>query len=376
MSAEQAEEDPRFLPAVALLAPQLPVVARLRLAAASKGCGAVLAAAAPPVRCDLSAASGVRAGVTDAELRAAVALATDGLQVLDVHGCAQLTRDALRAVLTAHAPTLREVYCGGAEEEHAAALLGPELPVVQGLALLARAPHLRAIEARLTSTVADAGALLLAVSQRPALRARLVVTLILRLSDSLRAHGVNFAAALRAGELFPPMPPPFAGAVRASCCGGVSFAFLGGFHGLKTAPALLAALQAHARLRCVEAVLPGDAFKAEEGEDGGQRRPLAEALGALVGADPPTLRELRLRTPRALAADDVAPLAEALRLNTHLERLDVGGGAAGGDDDDDAFDAFARDCLLPAAAACPTLRALRFCPERRLPALADAFASS
>jgi hypothetical protein len=77
---------------------------------------------------------------------------------------------------------------------------------------------------------------------------------------------------------------------------------------------------------------------------------LAAALGALVAADAPALRQLLL-TGCALGDAGTTPLAEALAGNTHLRALDLVFG--------DTSEAWARGVLLPAVRANTGLRWLR-----------------
>ena len=60
---------------------------------------------------DLSPASGVACGVTDATLRGAAALARGGLTVLNLEYCDDLTETARLEVVTANAGSLRELSC-------------------------------------------------------------------------------------------------------------------------------------------------------------------------------------------------------------------------------------------------------------------------
>jgi hypothetical protein len=377
MAEAEAEEDPRLLRvATGPLAAYLPVVAKLRLAATSRALRAALETRYATC-VDLSPSSGVRAdSVTDAALLAAVALSHGCLQVLDARGCSRLTRTALANVLAASAATLREVHlCDVAREQTGGAgpAAAPSLACSQATALLATAPHMRVYNARLdASSVDEAVALVHAAAQRSTLHVRATV----KLSGKSVADHVHSALALMTlsiglglGQALPPSAPPFAGAVRASG-DGMSLAFLGELHGAVSAPELLAALQAHPRVRCVELVLPGDAFDWTEDDEGAEQYPLAEALGALVGADSPALQQLHVRAERVLTAEDLTPLVESLRLNTHLTELHVSGVA--GEDSDAEFAEFARSTLLPAVAANDSLRMLRICGERALPALREA----
>ncbi len=379
MVEAEEEEDARFLSvATGPLGAYLPVVAKLRLAATSRAWRAALETRYATC-VDLSPSSGVRSdSVTDGALRAAVALSHGCLAVLDARGCARLTRTALANVLAASAATLREVHlCDVAREQTGgagpAAAAPPSLACSQATALLANAPHMRVYNARLdASSVDEAVTLVHAAAPRSTLHVRATV----KLSAKSIADHVHSALALMSlsvglglGQPLPPSAPPFPGAVRASG-DGTSLAFLCELHGAVSAPALLAALQAHPRVQSVELVLPGDAFDWTEDDEGVERYPLAEALGALVGADSPALQQLHVRAERVLAAEDLTPLVESLRLNTHLTELQVSGVA--GEDSDAEFAEFAASTLLPAVAANDSLRMLRVCGERALPALREA----
>jgi hypothetical protein len=365
-SAPGAElgEDPRFLQCVAPLASYLPLVAQLRLSATSRAWHA--AQAKRYVTCvDLSPRSGVRvASVTDAVLRAACALTHGRLEELDVRGCALLTRPALAEVLAANAPTLRRVYVSEGGTADATCLLD----CAHATALLATAPHLRVFEAHLKGAAQEAAALVQAAARLGALHVRFGVQLAPDSTDrtydtiAMAANGIA-RAAREPGQAPQPRAPGFAGAVRASG-DTTSFEFLGALHGQESAPTLLAALQAHPRVRVVELQLPADAFDETETADG-DAHPLADALAALVAANSPTLQQLHVRTERALCDTDLAPLVEALLLNTHLTTLRCG--PAG-----DVSEDFARRVLLPAVHGNASLRVLRICEQQESPALREA----
>jgi hypothetical protein len=78
------------------------------------------------------------------------------------------------------------------------------------------------------------------------------------------------------------------------------------------------------------------------------------ALGALVAADAPALRDLNLSNSDLRDAG-LAPIVEALALNRHLRTLDVCWNAMS--------EAFARERLLPAVRANTTLRVLKCCDD-------------
>jgi hypothetical protein len=131
---------------------QLPVDARARCACVCRGWRAALADPALWTRLDVSRTSGVTAAVTDALLRGAAARAGGALQTLDVSGCSRIWRAALRAVVTAHGGTLRELracydvcdlrfFRGG--------VVALPLSLGDAQALLRAAPRLRLLDAAL-----------------------------------------------------------------------------------------------------------------------------------------------------------------------------------------------------------------------------------
>jgi hypothetical protein len=107
--------------------------------------------------------------------------------------------------------------------------------------------------------------------------------------------------------------------------------------------ALLGALVGHPSLRVLY-IHGEDSFGDAEPE------PVGTALGALVAANAPALRELHAIN-WYLCDESLAPLADALLANTHLHVLKC--------DADDVSARFAADRLLPAVRANATLRMLR-----------------
>jgi hypothetical protein len=115
--ASHAQRDPApacafsSLPHVLLLHvfAALPADARLRCAEVCRGWRSALAERSLWTRLNLSTSSGVAHRVTDALLRAAAAKAVGALAALDVSGCEQLTHEAMLAVFTANASSLREL---------------------------------------------------------------------------------------------------------------------------------------------------------------------------------------------------------------------------------------------------------------------------
>jgi hypothetical protein len=112
--------------------------------------------------------------------------------------------------------------------------------------------------------------------------------------------------------------------------------------------ALLGALVGHPSLRVLY-IHGEDSFGDAEPE------PVGAALGALVAANAPALRELHAIN-WYLCDESLAPLADALPANTHLHVLKC--------DADDVSARFAAERLLSAVRANTTLRVLRMASNR------------
>jgi hypothetical protein len=107
--------------------------------------------------------------------------------------------------------------------------------------------------------------------------------------------------------------------------------------------ALLGALTAHPSLRALNVSM-------NEPRGGGSTAAAGAALGALVAANAPALRELNVRGCN-LGDDGLGPLVDALPANTHLRKLTCGG--------NNLSEAFVRERLLPAVRANSSLRELQ-----------------
>ena len=111
---------------------------------------------------------------------------------------------------------------------------------------------------------------------------------------------------------------------------------------MHAAELVLDALKGHPSLR--ELQIHGE----EPSEDGGEA--FGAALGALIAADAPALHVLDC-CENDLEDGGLAPIVEALELNSHLRELDVS--------ENCMSNTFAREQLLPAVRANTTLRALK-----------------
>jgi hypothetical protein len=127
----------------------LPADTRLRCAEVCRGWRSALTERSLWTRLDLSHTSGVMHRLTDALLRAAAAKAGGALTALDVSGCEQLTHEALLAVVTANACTLRELRACGC------LLDGGFWSKVQAETLLRAAPHLQSVHADMHGLLPD-----------------------------------------------------------------------------------------------------------------------------------------------------------------------------------------------------------------------------
>ncbi len=148
----------------------LPVDTRLRCAEVCRGWHASLVDASLWLHLALSPESGVTCRVTDALLRATAARAGGALLSLAVVDCLDITRDALLAVATENAATLREArLCIGAHDRDASRTcwvsaascqLTSELSCQHLEALLRAAPLLRTLHADVVCGAAEARRLL------------------------------------------------------------------------------------------------------------------------------------------------------------------------------------------------------------------------
>jgi hypothetical protein len=121
--------------------------------------------------------------------------------------------------------------------------------------------------------------------------------------------------------------------------------------------ALLRALVGHRSLRALECA--GD-----RGLNPDEAAVASEALGALVAADAPALRELNIHQLR-LGDDALRPLLEALPRSSRLRTLSLALERTAGDD-------FAAAVLLPVVRANASLRLLRTYEHPAMPSLSEA----
>jgi hypothetical protein len=371
----------------------------MRCAEVCRGWRAVLSDASLWLRLDFSPAGGV-ARATDALVRAAAARAAGCLQALDLTGCGLITRDAIRAVAAENAGALVELR------------LAACLTNVQRLeALLQAAPLLRVLEAGVVSWSADEARRLLRneapfgplrmhtldmsgiedaagvvsfaehaaahaslsglqvtdapLNEPAALDAVVDMAVQRRLTYlALDDCGLSPAsspalarlvggAALRTlvlnGEpahlLDEPAAVLLGNALRANTTlTSVAFKFVRLFSDAAAAAALLGALTAHPSLQKLD-------FTRNNSEDDLAPAAMAAAgaaLGALVAANAPALRELNL-DGCDLTNAGLGPLVDSLPANTHLRVLKCGR--------NELSEAFMRDRLLPAVRANAWLQA-------------------
>jgi hypothetical protein len=406
-AAEQAlcETLPPLPPALVLrVFALLPVDACARAACVSRTWRrAVLAAARVRTRLDLSRSSGVSVRVTDAVLRAASGLAHGGLTALDVSGRAEVRPDELLAVVTANAFALTELRaCKGAylelsyAEVEALLRAAPLLRVLHAdvqceageqlllsmlryeapfgplrmhrlhvrFLRLTPAEHAAAVTALAAATAAHDSLSSLklehAALRTPAVLDAVVDAALLRRIRSLELDACDLTPAsapalarlLGGGVLTElriwndrqrhlldaPAAALLADALRANST--LTTLHLAGFRlwrDKEAMTALLGALVGHPSLRklCIH-----------DGDMAVHAAVAGAALGALVAANAPALRELNCQ----LGDDGLGPLVDALPANTHLRTLSASlNGISEG---------FARERLLPAVRANSGLREL------------------
>jgi hypothetical protein len=378
----------------------LPVDARLRCKEVCRGWRAVLRERSLWLRLDLSEASGGLAlPATDALLRAAAARAGGQMQSLNVTEGPGITREALMAVLTANAGSLRELRLWRGDFSF--------LGLADAESLLRAAPQLRLFQADVACEgVADAQRLLRNEGAFAPLHLRkLHVTFdtqteasVLSLATDVVAHvslpdlhlygapldtpaaldatvavalakRLNVLALVNCG-LSPASAPalarllgsdalrslllmngdaPLLDAAAAEVFGNALRAnsTLDKLFLMHTAPwrepgvavTLLGAVTAHRSLRALDLSdnLVGDA----------QQEAAGAALGALIAADSPALLIVNMRGC-GLREAALGPLLDALPGNTHLEKLLLGEVTASAE--------FLRERLLPAVRANTSLR--------------------
>jgi hypothetical protein len=379
----------------------LPVDQRMRCAEVCRGWRAMLSDASLWLRLDLSPASGV-AQATDALVRAASKRAAGRLQALDLSGCGRMTDETILALAADNAGALVELRMATPRDhEGLSRLASVELLEV----LLRVAPLLRVLEADAESESAeDAHRLLRNEAPFGPLRMRMLhvfgvedAVAVRSFAEDAAAHAsltgldlnwapLNEPAALDAivdmalecrltylelyecglspasapalarlgaggaletlalvGELSLLLDEPAAvllgNALRANTTlTSVTFKRASLFSDAAAAAALLGALTAHPSLEKLDI---SDNFFIERPTPAG----LAAAgapLGALVAANAPALRELRLEGS-GLTDAGLGPLVDALPANTHLRvlRCNYNGSS----------EAFKRERLLPAVRA-------------------------
>jgi hypothetical protein len=381
---------------------RVPVDARARCACLNSGWRDELADVSLWTRLDLSLASGVTCTVNDAALRGASGLARGALTALDVSFREHVTHDELLAVATSNAGALTELRVQDWGEQGCALLTCPNTEE-----LLLAAPLLRAFDADVDATATEALRMLRNEAPFGPLRVRHLeadfreadVGIIAEVTAAIAAHAslssvqFTFARLDAAGaldavvdaalvrrlsavifyfcRLSPASAPALARLLGGSALtelyitsGGVQLLdvpaaallsdALGAnstlttlkLHGVRlfadpaAAAAVLGALTGHVSLRQLtisQAFAPTEQAVALIGF----------ALGALVAANTPTLKELSLLY-FSLGDAGMRPLLEALPQNTHLARLQcVENGLSA---------AFARDVLLPAVRDNTSLR--------------------
>jgi hypothetical protein len=369
----------------------LPVDTRLRCAEVCRSWRAALAERSLWVRLALSPENVVTHRLTDALLRAAAARAGGALLSLAVTDCPAISPEALLAVATENAATLREAnLCLGAFRE---------LRCVQLEALLRGAPLLRTLHADVEYGY-GAGARRLLRNEPPfeALRVRRLLTAFvggatLELAADLTTHAaahasleelclnhapLHAAAALEAVvqaalacrlrrlELLVCRLSPASAPALTRLLGGTALTtlriFAGGIQLLDEPAAVLlgAALRANTTLtmltvfnaRLWEVPDAGVALlnaltahrslcvlRLDSNAVGAAQQQAGASLGALIASNAPTLRSLYIHEC-GLGDAGMGPLVDALPHNTHLQTLECGANGMS--------DAFVRERLLPA----------------------------
>ncbi len=390
----------------------LPVDQRMRCAEVCRGWRTVLLDASLWLRLDLSPAGGVaRCVVTEALLRAAAKRAAGRLQALDVSGCGRVTQGAIRAsaaenagalvelcmaepmsgsearpmsvklqeleALLQAAPLLRmlevDAFCESVEEarrllRNEAPFFGPlrvRMLFVSGLADAA-AVRVFADDALTHAWLTGLNVLHAPLNEQATLDAFVDLAVQRRLAYLLlNSCGLSPASApalarlvggaalstlALAGEparlLDAPAAVLLGNALRANTTlTFVSVKFVHLFNDGAAAAAVLGALTAHPSLQKLD-------LSCNFGIDGHTPAALAAAgaaLGALVAANAPALRQLNLRGCRLTDAA-LGPLVDALPANTHLRVLDCSANTI--------TETFKRDRLMPAVRANPWLEAI------------------
>jgi hypothetical protein len=381
----------------------LPADVRLRCAEVCRGWRDALSERSLWTRLDLSKTSGVAHRVTDALLRAAAAKACGALQALHISGSRHVTHTALLAVVTANAGALRELDAGDCRYDNGHLFVQTELeallraaPHLQALladmytahpegahsvlrnegvfgplrlgqlvlffasdmseaAVIELAQgvsgHTSLMQLELCNAVFEGVAALDAVVDA-ALACRLCAVWfdccglspasapsLARLLGSSALKELYIAGTCRLGAGQPLLDEPAAVLLasalqRNTTLEELRLFGLGLWADRVAACALLNALVAHPSVR--DLVLSEDAVGAE------QQAAAGLAVSALVAANTPALHNLSV-SKCDLRDVGLAPLAHALRRNTHLKLLGCWGNGAS--------EAFAREQLLPAVCA-------------------------
>jgi hypothetical protein len=402
--ADAAAEEKCFAslpPALALVIfALLPVDQRMRCAEVCRGWGDALMERSLWLRLDLSCKAGMSRPATEGLLRAAAARAGGQLQSIDVAECRFITHEALLAVLTANAGTLRELRhwkdyfsCLGFDAAHT---------------LLRAAPQLLLFDADVKcESVADAQRLLRNEGAFAPLRLhKLRVDFDVRTEDAVLSLAADFAAHASLVDVLlvhAPLHTPAALDAIVAVALAKRFSELSLTY-CRLAPAsapALARLLGGGALRSLDivndnaplldaaaAAVLGDALRANRALDwlllastalwrdpavavtllrsitahrslrsvslfynpiGDAQDAAGAALGALVAANAPALLYLDLRDC-GLQEAALGPLVDALAANTHLCALQLGEVTASA--------AFLRERLLPAVRANTSLKRL------------------
>jgi hypothetical protein len=378
----------------------------MRCAEVCRGWRAVLSDASVWLRLDLSPAGGV-ARATDALVRAAAARAAGRLQALDLSGCTRITQEVIRAVAAENAGALVELrlaepepdsqaHCASVDELEALLQAAPLLRVLEADVACSSAEEARRmlrneapfgplhVRTLRSEGLADAAAVqsfaqdALAhawltglylngapLNEPAALDAVIDLALQRRLTYlALYACGLSPASApslarlvdgsalrtlavenLDARLLDEPAAVLLGNALSANTpVTSLALQLVDLFNDGAAAAELLGALTAHLSLQKLD-------FSFNSGAPGHAPGALAAAgaaLGALVAANAPALRELDLYQC-GLRDAGLGPLVDALPANTHLRSLDCRSNIVS--------DAFMRERLLPAVRANPWLDA-------------------
>ena len=378
----------------------LPADARARATVVSRAWRAIVLEPSLWARLDLSHSSGVKRPVWDAVLRGAAALARGVLKVLVLDDCVEVSRGAQLDVLVANAGSLRELSCrfsstvlvGGSTEE--LSLRVPQLQLFQAdtqasiadaIRMLRNEPPFGALRlCRLdmlppaTNAIDEATTLQLAaaISGHASLRELYVSSIPLDTPAMLDAVTAAVVACrlrnllLNRCRLSPASVPALVRLIRGGAL--TSFHISNNFVQLLDEPAAVQLADAVAASRTLTRFLMNSADLWRDGAAAAAvlraltghptldeislianppHDPVAAgaALGALVAANTPALRLLRVGCS-LLGDAGLAPLCDALPHNTHLRSLRCSNNGMSAE--------FARDRFVPAVRANTSLRML------------------